>query len=321
MPQRCWRVGDDYWALWIEGDHQRYFPVREGTVTRVESDVVRLSTGSWRYIDEGLPFLSRASAVAFIERHPGCDVDSLWRWADNRGASDESGLVSIDAPATGASVACAVVDSGLPTAWASATSRRWGDRVDIRANAASAVVAIGGSAGGITALRQLLPELRPGFAAFVIAMHLPVHHRAQLAAVLQCCTALRVISAESGMRLERDHIYTIPDSQNVSVCNGRLLFIGRSATPRGPRNIDHLFTSLAQESGPSATVALLSGTGRDGSAGLGAVRRAGGITFVQSPETALFGMMPRSAADAAQFSLDPVTLGRHLRAVLFSRDR
>jgi len=320
-PRRDWKIGDDYWALCIRGDQQRYFPVFQGTVTRVERDTIRLSTGSWRYIDEGLPFLSQASAVAFIEQHPLDETHSLWRWADRPGAADEPYLSPGDACGTVSSGAHYVSDAGEPTAWSSARTRRSRDCISRRSAAALTVVGIGGSAGGITALRQLLPALRPGSAAFVVVMHLPLRQGDQLAAVLQRSTVLKVVSAESEMGLERDHIYTIPDTQRVAVRSGRLCFGGRSITGSGPRNIDHFFNSLAHENGQDATAVLLSGTNRDGSAGLDAVRRARGTTFVQSPESALFDTMPRSAATAAQLSLDPVTLGRLLMAVLFSRGR
>jgi hypothetical protein len=69
QPRRSWQLGDEYWALWLHGDHGRHFPVFEGHVTRVGERTVGLSTGTWRYVDEGLPFNSRAEADAFIEKH------------------------------------------------------------------------------------------------------------------------------------------------------------------------------------------------------------------------------------------------------------
>jgi len=194
-------------------------------------------------------------------------------------------------------------------------------QMTVHSGAACSVVGIGGSAGGIEALQQVLSAFRPDSAAFVVVTHLPADGRGQLAEVLGRYTMLEVQAAETGVVLQSNHIYVVPDSQNVTVQGGRLRFDGRSVTSRGPRNIDHLFASLAQEYGRDAIGVVLSGANRDGTAGLEAIRRAGGTTFVQAPETALFDVMPNSAAAAAQSSLAPAVLGRQLMQLLTERER
>ncbi len=52
--------------------------------------------------------------------------------------------------------------------------------------------------------------------------------------------------------------------------------------------------SLAQERGDRCISILLSGTGHDGTEGLKAISRAGGVALVQSQETTQFGAMPSS---------------------------
>jgi hypothetical protein len=42
----------------------------EGHVLGVEENVIRLSTGTWRYHDESLAFTSLLEAICFIEAHP-----------------------------------------------------------------------------------------------------------------------------------------------------------------------------------------------------------------------------------------------------------
>jgi hypothetical protein len=70
LPQRTWNAGDEYWALWIRAEDRRYFPMFEGRVVAVKGHVIELSSGSWRYVDEGLAFASLAAARSFVVAHP-----------------------------------------------------------------------------------------------------------------------------------------------------------------------------------------------------------------------------------------------------------
>jgi two-component system chemotaxis response regulator CheB len=63
--------------------------------------------------------------------------------------------------------------------------------------------------------------------------------------------------------------------------------------------IDLLFQSGAREYGSRIVAVVLTGTLKDGSAGLTAVRKAGGVAVVQDPNDAAHSEMPKSALDAA----------------------
>jgi len=63
-------------------------------------------------------------------------------------------------------------------------------------------------------------------------------------------------------------------------------------------SIDVLFESAARSYGAGVVGVLLTGYGRDGTAGMRAVREAGGVTIAQDPESAMQGAMPRGAIDA-----------------------
>jgi two-component system CheB/CheR fusion protein len=178
------------------------------------------------------------------------------------------------------------------------------------------VVGIGASAGGIEALEQMLATFTFDSAAFVIVMHLPRDRRSLLAQVLNRYTLLDVDLAAAGTYLKPNHVYVVPESENVAIHDGRLLFQGSGRTDRGPRNIDYFLTSLAHAYGSHAVGVVLSGANNDGTAGLAAIRAAGGSTFVQSAETALFSQMPKSAAAVADYQLDPGELGRRLMSLL-----
>ncbi len=69
-------------------------------------------------------------------------------------------------------------------------------------------------------------------------------------------------------------------------------------------NIDILFFSLARHAGNRTIGVVLSGMLKDGALGLKAIKEAGGVALVQSPQEATFPEMPESAiryCDAIDF--------------------
>lgn len=158
------------------------------------------------------------------------------------------------------------------------------------------VVAIGASSGGLKALQELLSHLKPGLnAAFVVAQHLAPDHASQIVPLLSRITRLRVQSATSGQALEADLLLVIPPNVDATVEDGCL-----QLKPPEPRfspspSIDRLLESIASAYADRGVAIVLSGTGSDGACGLRAIGANGGLTFVQSPDSALFDAMPTAA--------------------------
>ena len=158
------------------------------------------------------------------------------------------------------------------------------------------IVAIGASAGGLDACSKLLNALsaRTGM-AFVIVQHLDPTHASLLAELLASHTAMTVQQASDGMLILPDNVYIIPPSAYLSVRDG-VLHLAPSGVRHGARlPFDFLLVSLAQACGPCAICVVLSGTGADGSAGLRAIKAAGGLVIAELPEEAEYDGMPRSA--------------------------
>lgn len=161
------------------------------------------------------------------------------------------------------------------------------------------IIGIGCSAGGLDALEKFITHVPVGSGmAFVIVQHLDPAHPSALPELLQRFTAMPVSEAIDGVVIERDSLYVIPPSKDLSLLHGRLHLLDPIA-PRGLRlPIDSFLRSLAEDLKEKAIGIILSGMGSDGVFGLRAIKEKGGLTLVQEPASAQADSMPRSAIEA-----------------------
>lgn len=196
----------------------------------------------------------------------------------------------------------------------------------VEAQGSFLVVGIGSSAGGMEAFTEFLKKLPPKTGmAFVYVQHQEPKHESSLAEILSRATSIPVRVVTDRMRIEPDRVYVMPAEADVSIRKYHLhLEMRQSHGLHLP--IDSFFKSLAETWAHRVIGVVLSGAGSDGTAGLQAIREAGGITFAQAPETARYDAMPRSAisAGAVDFILPPGDIAQELTSVaqkLNSRDR
>jgi two-component system chemotaxis response regulator CheB len=161
---------------------------------------------------------------------------------------------------------------------------------------AQRLVVVGGSAGGLEALTRVVAQLPGDLPAAVLAViHFPTTGISRLADILARRSALRVRLARQDEPIEAGHVYVPPPNRHLLAGRG---VIRLSAAPRenGHRPaIDPLFRSAARHYGAAATGVILCGNLDDGSAGLVAIRRAGGVGVVVDPDSCAFADMPRNA--------------------------
>ncbi|MEA3189654.1 MAG: two-component system, chemotaxis family, CheB/CheR fusion protein [Thermoplasmata archaeon] len=159
-----------------------------------------------------------------------------------------------------------------------------------------ALVAVGGSAGGLEALKAVLHGLPASFPVPILAvLHLDPKKPSNAADLLGTHTALQVRPAKAGERPRAGTVYLAPPDRHLELRAGR---IALTRTPRvnfSRPSVDRLFASVAQAHGKRALAIVLSGTGFDGRQGVQAVKAAGGACVAQDPETASQGGMPESA--------------------------
>lgn len=158
------------------------------------------------------------------------------------------------------------------------------------------IVVIGASAGGVEALSRLVATLPPGFpAAVFIVLHVPGHTPSMLPDILGRAGPLPAAHARDGEPIRPGRICVAPPDFHL------LLRPGHVHLARGPREnhsrpaIDPLFRSAARSYRNRVVGVVLTGYLNDGTAGLMAVRNAGGVAIVQDPRDALVDAMPRTA--------------------------
>jgi len=161
------------------------------------------------------------------------------------------------------------------------------------------IVGIGASAGGLEALELVLGHMPPACGlAFVVIQHLDPAYKGIMVELLQRTTAMPVVQIADGMKVEPEHVYVIPPNRDVSILHG-VLYLLEPAAPRGLRlPIDYFFRALADDQQERSIGVILSGMGSDGTLGLRAIKEKAGAVFVQSPASAKFDGMPRSAIEA-----------------------
>jgi two-component system, chemotaxis family, protein-glutamate methylesterase/glutaminase len=157
------------------------------------------------------------------------------------------------------------------------------------------VFVIGGSAGSIEALLQLLGALPAELPATVgIVLHRSPHFESKLAQVFQRSSRLPIVEPAHGERISEQRVYVAPRDQHM------LFEDGVVQVNRGPRQhftrpaVDPLFISAAEAYGPRVVGILLSGGGDDGTSGLIAIKAKDGLTIAQDPLEARHSSMPAS---------------------------
>ena len=160
------------------------------------------------------------------------------------------------------------------------------------------LIAVGASAGGMSTLTRLLAQLPADLpAAICVVLHLAPQSPGVLAQIIGRDSALPASQVKEDTDLELGHVYVAPPNRHLLVEPGRLrLWYGPRENRTRPA-IDPLFRSAADAYGARVVGVVLTGALDDGTFGLKAIKRAGGIAVVQDPEEAPYPSMPQSALD------------------------
>jgi two-component system, chemotaxis family, protein-glutamate methylesterase/glutaminase len=188
------------------------------------------------------------------------------------------------------------------------------------------VVAFGASTGGPAAIVKVLRGLPKGLRVPVLfVLHIDEPFGAAFAEWLEHQTPHRVAYARDGDYLDslRGQVIMAPPGRHLTVAGARVRLSADAPRHSCRPSVDVLFESLALERGAQVLACLLTGMGRDGAAGLLAIRRAGGFTLAQDESTSVVYGMPREAAllGAAQMVLPLEQIGPEIAQRLGDDER
>ena len=169
--------------------------------------------------------------------------------------------------------------------------------------AAIRAIVIGASTGGPRALSALLPDLCAHVAVpILVVQHMPPDFTRSLAESLARQTGRNVVEAADGLSLASAAVLIAPGGRHLVLrgsANAPISGLSNAPPENGCRpSADVLFRSAAAVFGREVLAVILTGMGRDGTAGLGAIRRAGGYVIAQDEVTSVVWGMPGSAVEA-----------------------
>jgi two-component system chemotaxis response regulator CheB len=177
-------------------------------------------------------------------------------------------------------------------------------------------VVFGGSAGGVDALLTILAVLPADFALpLLVAQHLHPTESGYLATHLGRACSLEVKEARAKEPVLPGHVYLAPANYHLLVEKDETLSLSVDEKVNWSRpSIDVLFESAARAWARRLVAVILSGANGDGTEGLRLVKRYGGLTVAQDPQSAAHPTMPQAAIDAGcvELVLGPDAIGEHL---------
>ena len=161
------------------------------------------------------------------------------------------------------------------------------------------LLVLGTSAGGLEALDSLIGQLPTDLPASIfIVQHMasentggPLLNRLSRHRSFDCKVA------EDGESFEPGRIYIAPPDNHLLIKKSTVLVTKGARENRCRPGIDPLFRSAAVSHTTHVIGIVLTGMLDDGSAGLIAIKKCGGITVVQDPKDAAYPGMPQSALD------------------------
>ena len=175
------------------------------------------------------------------------------------------------------------------------------------------IIGIGASAGGLDAFRQFIEAIpADSEMAYVIVQHLHPLHDSMLTELLSRVAKIPINEITDDIHLAPNNIYVIPENKMLTSFDGVLKLSPRQKDTKN-QAIDVFFNSLAEVHLDLAYGVLLSGNGSDGTQGLKAIKKHGGITFAQDIEAAN-NDMPQNAINAGvvDYVLSPVKIVKKL---------
>lgn len=258
---------------------------------------------------DGLEFLEkimslRPTPVVMISSLTQKGVDATMR-ALEIGAVDFVAKPTIDVTAGLGDLAAEIISKVKTAAQARVRARRRDPSPacvatgGMRYASTDKVIAIGASTGGVESITTVLMGMPADAPGIVVTQHMPPQFTGSFARRLDSTCQIRVMEASDGTRVLPGHAYIAPGGAHLKLVRSGGNFVCRvGGTERVSGHcpsVDALFSSVAETAAANAVGLILTGMGKDGAAGLLAMRKAGAHTIGQNEATSVVYGMPRVA--------------------------
>lgn len=161
------------------------------------------------------------------------------------------------------------------------------------------LIIVGASTGGTEALKDFLTKLPPDCPGILITQHMPPAFTRSFAERLDRLSKIHVLEAQGGERILLGHAYLAPGHSHLLLKKSGANYVTElsQAEPvnRFRPSVDVLFHSAARYAGSNAIGVILTGMGKDGAAGMLAMRQAGACNFAQDEASCVVFGMPKEA--------------------------
>lgn len=159
-------------------------------------------------------------------------------------------------------------------------------------------VVIGASTGGPKSLLKIIESLaHPLTVPIFIVQHMPKGFTASFAQRMNEEAQVTVKEAQDAERIQ-NIVYLCPGDYHMTLSDGRI-WLNQEEKVHGTRPaVDHLFRSAAQLYGNTLVGFLLTGMGKDGTAGMKQIALHGGYNIAQDKHSSVVFGMPKHAIEA-----------------------
>jgi len=169
------------------------------------------------------------------------------------------------------------------------------------------IIAIGASAGGMEEINTFFDHTPLDGVAYIIIQHLSSDFKSRMVELLARHSKLTVKEAEEGTLVKSNEVYLIPNDKYMEIRDNHLHLTAKIKSHISHLTINRFFNSLAANSGAKSIGIILSGLGSDGTEGIKAIKKAGGMVIARTPESTEFSSMPSHAiaTGLVDFILEP----------------
>ena len=185
-------------------------------------------------------------------------------------------------------------------------------------------IVIGGSAGSLPVLMQIIKLLTGSFVPILIVIHRQKNVSSELTKIFsEVNRNIEIVEPEDKEPIRPSAVYVAPQNYHLLIEKDKTFSLDYSEPVRFSRpSIDVTFESASLVFKNTLAAVLLSGANNDGTDGLAQVVEQGGVAIAQEPSTADYPAMPLHAINAIHHIrvLDPLKICKFINGLYHNQN-